>query len=317
MFRWLRRKRIKTAHLEQVTNPKRQNNLEIASEIKKLNQKYQQFSSAYWGDFKKLLLATDVGSETALHLLTLTQRKVKKSEADPAKIKNILKKIIIDEYNKTTTPQHINFQLNQLNVFLMVGVNGVGKTTSIAKIAYHYLQQGQKILLIAADTFRAGAVQQLKIWADRLNVDIVTPLKPNQDPASVVYRGLEKAQQEKYDLVFIDTAGRLHNKVNLMAELAKINKTIEKVIHKAPDETLLIIDALVGQNGLNQAEVFSRSVKVTGIILTKTDSTAKGGIVLRINHHFHIPVKMIGNGEHLENLHLFNIETYAHNILGL
>ena len=197
-------------------------------------------------------------------------------------------------------------------VLLFVGVNGVGKTTSIGKIAYKLKQEGKKVLLIAGDTFRAGAIEQLEEWSKITGADIVK--KEGADPASVVYDGLEKAKNENYDVVLIDTAGRLQNKVNLMNELSKINKVIENNVGGAPHETLLVIDATTGQNGISQAKSFKEITNITGIILTKLNGTARGGIVLAIKEMVGIPVKYIGLGEKKEDLKIFDIEKYIYGL---
>lgn len=197
-------------------------------------------------------------------------------------------------------------------VILMVGVNGVGKTTTIAKLAHKYKNEGKKVMLIAGDTFRAGAVEQLKIWADRTNSLFYG--KENTDPAGVIYDGLLKAKEDDADIVLIDTAGRLHNKVNLMKELEKINKVIGRIIPGAPHETLLVIDATTGQNGIMQAKAFKEITDITGIVLTKLDGTAKGGIVLAIKEEVNIPVKFVGLGEKMTDLIPFDIENYIYGL---
>ena len=194
----------------------------------------------------------------------------------------------------------------------MVGVNGVGKTTTIAKLAYKYKSEGKKVMLVAGDTFRAGAVDQLKIWADR--TDSLFFGKENIDPAGVIYDGLLKAKEDDVDIVLVDTAGRLHNKVNLMKELEKINKVIGKIIPDAPHETLLVIDGTTGQNGIMQAQAFKEITNITGIVLTKLDGTAKGGIVLAIKEEVNIPVKFVGLGEKMTDLIPFDIENYIYGL---
>ena len=197
-------------------------------------------------------------------------------------------------------------------VILMVGVNGVGKTTTIGKLATKYHEESKKVLLVAGDTFRAGAKEQLEEWAIRSHADIV--FGENKDPASVVYDGINKAKEQNYDIVFIDTAGRLQNKVNLMNELSKINKVISSILPGAPHETLLVIDATTGQNGISQAQSFKEITNVTGIVLTKLDGTAKGGIVLAIKENVGIPVKFIGLGEQANDLKVFDIEKYIYGL---
>ena len=197
-------------------------------------------------------------------------------------------------------------------VILFVGVNGVGKTTTIGKLAYSLKEKGKKVLMVAGDTFRAGAVEQIKEWGERIDVPVV--LKENADPASVVYDGLGKAKAENFDVVLIDTAGRLQNKSNLMHELDKINRVIGNIIPGAPHETLLVIDATTGQNGIAQAKSFKEITKITGIVLTKLDGTAKGGIVLAIKEEVGLPVKYVGLGERKEDLKVFDIEKYIHGV---
>lgn len=204
---------------------------------------------------------------------------------------------------------NLNLNPNGLSVFLFVGVNGVGKTTTIAKIAYRLKKEGKKVLLAAGDTFRAGAIDQLEVWAKRVGVDIVTKVS-GSDPSSVIYDATQKAINEKYDVLLCDTAGRLQNKVNLMKELEKMHRVISREVVGAPQETLLVIDATTGQNGLSQAEAFLEATKVTGVILTKLDGTSKGGIVLAIRDKYNIPIKMVGLGEKMEDLEYFDLEDY-------
>ena len=207
----------------------------------------------------------------------------------------------------------ITFQNDGPTVLLVVGVNGVGKTTTIAKLAKRYIDQNKKVLLIAADTFRAGATEQLSIWAERLGCGIVTG-KENQDPASVAYDGVKKAKEENYDLVICDTAGRLQNKLNLMNELAKIKRVIGKEITSAPHETFLIIDATTGQNGVIQAKAFKECTSLTGVIITKMDGTSKGGIILAIRDELGIPVRFIGLGEKMDDLQEFDLDQYLYGL---
>ena len=207
----------------------------------------------------------------------------------------------------------INYNPDGPTVLLFIGVNGVGKTTTIGKLAWKLKEEGKKVLLVAGDTFRAGATKQLEQWSEKVGVSFVGK-EEGADPASVVYDGLEKAKQENYDVVMIDTAGRLQNKVNLMKELEKINRVIQNAIPGAPHETLLIIDATTGQNGISQAKSFQEITNITGIVLTKLDGTAKGGIVLAIKEEVNIPVKYIGLGETKEDLQPFDIEQYIYGL---
>ena len=228
-----------------------------------------------------------------------------------------LNEVIVDELfiiyvNNESITDKINMAEDGPTVILMVGVNGVGKTTTIAKLAHKYKSEGKRVMMIAGDTFRAGAVEQLKIWADR--TDSLFYGRENTDPAGVIFDGLVKAKEENVDIVLIDTAGRLHNKVNLMKELEKINKVIGNQIPNAPHETLLVIDATTGQNGIMQAASFKEITNITGIVLTKLDGTAKGGIVLAIKEAVNIPVKFVGLGEKMTDLIPFDIENYIYGL---
>ena len=229
-----------------------------------------------------------------------------------------LKEIIVDEIfiiyvNDEVITSKINFANEGPTIILFVGVNGVGKTTTIAKIADKLKNEGKKVMLVAGDTFRAGATKQLEEWANKVGTSF-TGRSEGADPASVVYDGLEKAKEESIDVVLIDTAGRLQNKTNLMKELEKINKVIGKIRPGAPHETLLVIDATTGQNGISQAIAFKEITNITGIVLTKLDGTAKGGIVLAIKEKVGIPVKYIGLGEKKEDLQPFDIEKYIYGL---
>ncbi len=206
----------------------------------------------------------------------------------------------------------INYAEVGPTVVLFVGVNGVGKTTTIGKIANRLKEEGKKVLLVAGDTFRAGAVEQIVEWGERTNCPVI--YKENADPASVIFDGVTKAKEEDYDIVLIDTAGRLQNKANLMNELEKMNKVIGKIIPDAPHETLLVVDATTGQNGISQAKEFQKITNITGIVLTKLDGTAKGGIVLAIKESLGIPVKFVGMGEQAKDLRTFDIEKYIYGL---
>ncbi len=207
----------------------------------------------------------------------------------------------------------ITFVENSPTVIFMCGVNGVGKTTTVAKLAHKYKERGKKVLLVAGDTFRAGAVEQLTFWAQKVGVDILS--KPNGDPASLCYDAMKKALEEHYDLVLVDTAGRLQNKKGLMDELSKMVRVIKKVIPEAPHEALLIIDANTGQNGIDQASVFKEACNLTGIIITKMDGTSKGGIILSIRDRLALPVKFIGLGEKMDDLEEFDLDKYLYGLL--
>ena len=207
----------------------------------------------------------------------------------------------------------IQFRDDGPTVLLVVGVNGVGKTTTIAKLANRYIQQGKKVMLAAADTFRAGAKEQLTIWAERLGIQIITG-KDQGDPASVAYDGVKKAKEENVDLLIVDTAGRLQTKANLMAELAKIKRVMSKEIPDAPHDTFLIIDATTGQNGVVQAKAFAEVTNLTGVVITKMDGTSKGGIILAIRDELGVPVRFIGLGERMDDLQEFDLDKYLYGL---
>ena len=287
---------------------------EFVSKLNVLGIKYTKIDEAYFEELEQILIMADIGVNTVENFLDRLRVRVKKENITDTKYLN---EVIVDELfiiyvNGENITDKINIAKEGPTVILMVGVNGVGKTTTIGKLAYKYHNEGKKVMLIAADTFRAGAVEQLKVWADR--TDAVFYGKENTDPAGVIYDGLVKALEEKADIVLIDTAGRLQNKVNLMKELEKMNKVITKFIPDAPHETLLVIDATTGQNGIMQAKAFKEITNITGIVLTKLDGTAKGGIVLAIKEEVNIPVKFIGLGERMEDLKPFDIEAYIYGL---
>ena len=288
---------------------------EFVSELSILGHKYHKVNDDYFEELEAILIKADIGIRTVTEFLDRLRKRVKDEKIEDT---GYLREVIIDELfmiyvNGDSLTDKINIQEDGPTVILMVGVNGVGKTTTIGKLANKYLNEGKKVMLIAGDTFRAGAVPQLKEWAER--TDSLFVGKENMDPASVIYDGLEEALKEKADIVLIDTAGRLQNKVNLMNELEKINKVIGKFIPGAPHETLLIIDATTGQNGISQAISFKEITNITGIVLTKLDGTAKGGIVLAIKEEVNLPVKFVGLGEGINDLKSFDIEDYIYGLL--
>lgn len=289
---------------------------EFKSKLSILNGKYKKVSDEYFDELEEIFITADIGVETVMDLIDKLKRRVKKENIVDSKD---LMDIIIDEMfviyvNNDIIVNKINYSKEGPTVILFVGVNGVGKTTTIGKIAYKLKKEGKKVLLVVGDTFRAGAVEQIKEWGIKTNCEVC--YKDTKDAASVIYDGLEKAKNENYDVVLIDTAGRLQNKVNLMNELEKINKVIGKIIPNAPHEVLLVIDATSGQNGISQAKSFKEITNITGIVLTKLDGTAKGGIVLAIKEKVGIPVKFIGLGEKEEDLKVFDIEKYIYGLFG-
>jgi len=286
----------------------------FTSKLGLLSSKYKKVSSEYFEELEELLIMADIGVNTVMNFIDQIKDRVKKEKIEDTED---LKEIIVDELfiiyvNNDVIVNKINYSENGPTVILFVGVNGVGKTTTIGKLANKLIRENKKVMMIAGDTFRAGAVEQIIEWGNKVGCKVVG--KENADPASVMYDGLEIAKNENYDVVLIDTAGRLQNKVNLMKELEKINKVIGKIIPNAPHETLLVIDATTGQNGISQAKSFKEITNITGIVLTKLDGTAKGGIVLAIKEEVNIPVKYIGLGEKSEDLKVFDIEKYIYGL---
>ena len=287
----------------------------FVSKLANLTNKYRTINDEYFDELEEILIMADIGVNTVMDFIDrLRDRVAKEKISDP----ELLKEIIVDELfiiyvGDEVLSSKIKYCENGPTVILFVGVNGVGKTTTIAKIAWKMKQEGKKVLLVAADTFRAGAVEQLQLWSERVGVSFYGK-DEGSDPASVVYDGCQMAKNEDYDVVLVDTAGRLQNKVNLMKELEKMNKVIGGIIPDGPHETLLVIDATTGQNGISQAKAFQEITNITGIVLTKLDGTAKGGIVLAIKEQLGLPVKFIGLGEAKEDLQVFDIEKYIYGL---
>jgi len=262
-----------------------------------------------------IFIQADIGIDTVIYFIDELRKEVENKKIDDPKD---LAEIIVDKmfeiYLKGELVQtDLNYDEDEVNVYLFVGVNGVGKTTTIGKLAKQLQDEGKKVMMVAGDTFRAGAIDQLSEWGKRSNT-FVFKKETGSDPSSVIFDALEIARREKYDVVLVDTAGRLQTKVNLMAELSKMKRVIQKTLPKAPQETLLVIDATTGQNGMRQAEVFKEATDVSGIILTKLDGTAKGGIVLAIRHLYHLPIKYVGLGEKIDDLVMFDIEQYIYGL---
>ena len=265
-------------------------------------------------ELEEVLIRSDVGVATTLKIIEALETRVAKDKyLGTSELGQILSEEVTTLLNKHQKEEVKGFDSalpNQPQVIMVVGVNGVGKTTTIGKLAHHYKAGGKKVIMGAADTFRAGAIDQLQIWADRVGVDIVKQ-QMGSDPASVAFDTLQSAVAQKSDLVIIDTAGRLHNKINLMNELGKVKKVMDKVVPNAPHEVLLVLDGSTGQNAFEQAKQFTAATQVTALAITKLDGTAKGGVVMGISDQFQIPVKYIGVGEGLEDLQLFNATAFV------
>lgn len=287
---------------------------EFVSQLSNLSKKYKNISEDYFEELENILIMADIGINTVMTFVDRLKDRVKKEKITDS---NILKEIIVDELfvmyvGNNIIDSKIHFSSEGPTVILFVGVNGVGKTTTIGKIGAMYKNKGKKVMMVAGDTFRAGAREQLELWGEKTGIRVIS--NASSDPAAVMYDALEIAKKEKYDLVLIDTAGRLQNKSNLMDELAKINRVVKKIIPEAPHETLLVIDATTGQNGISQAKAFKEITNITGIVLTKLDGTAKGGIVLAIKEEVNIPVKYVGLGEGVNQIEAFDIEKYIYGL---
>ena len=289
----------------------------FGARLNSIANKYKEANSDYFDELERCLIEADVGVNLTMSVLDETEKMAASQHVDnPKEINDLLVDNLFMNYAKSgdSFQTEIKFDPENPTVLLMVGVNGTGKTTTIAKLAKHYKELGKKVLLVAADTFRAGAVQQLSIWANRIGVDIFERGQ-GADPASVCFDAIKKAINEKYDLVMVDTAGRLHTKDYLMAELGKVNRVIKKVLPVAPQEIWLALDANTGQNGVQQAKVFKEVTPLTGVVITKMDGTSKGGIILAIRDQLGVPVRFIGLGEHEDDLREFDLDRYLYALL--
>lgn len=273
----------------------------VLANVDSADENYSEFAL---DDIEDTLISADLGVDYAVGLVDNLRNK---KNAKPTELKDYLK----NEFKKTLLEAgqtELNYKDGELNIYFITGVNGAGKTTLIAKMAYQFKQEGKKVLIAAGDTFRAAAEEQLNIWSNRAGADIVR--RDKADPASVVYEAIQKAKNEKYDVILVDTAGRLQNKFNLMEELKKIKTVIDKQAPEALRESILVIDANTGQNGLQQAKVFSESVNLTCVALTKLDGSAKGAIIIAIAKEMKLPVKLVGVGEKMEDLKAFNLDDF-------
>lgn len=277
---------------------------------------FRHVDEDFFDDLEDMLIESDVGYDMAMKLSDSLREEVKLENAkSKQEVSNVIIEKMVDLYEEAGQGENPDLRMaaEGPTVIMFVGVNGAGKTTTIGKMAALFKRQGKKVLLAAADTFRAGATEQLDVWAQRDGVDIVTGPE-NGDPAAVVFDAVQKAKREDYDVLFVDTAGRLQNKVNLMNELAKMKRILTREIPDAPHEVLLVLDATTGQNALNQVKLFKQSTDVTGIVLTKLDGTARGGIVLAIRNELHLPVKYVGLGEKVDDLQKFNASDFVYGL---
>lgn len=286
----------------------------IVDKIDDLFNNYGEIDDELFDELEEILIMADIGMNTTMTLIeklkeALKERKIK----DSALVKDVLKDVMEDvlvEHN------HSTFELpNEPTIIMVIGVNGVGKTTSIGKIAHRLKSEGKSVLIAAGDTFRAAAIEQLKVWGDRVNVPVIHQTE-GSDPAAVIFDAIQSAKAKKVDVLICDTAGRLHNKVNLMNELSKVFRVIDREYPNAHKEVLLVLDATTGQNAIQQAKVFNEAAQINGIVLTKLDGTAKGGVVLAINQELSIPVKLIGVGEGIEDLQPFDARAFVHALFG-
>ncbi|HAQ6359685.1 TPA: signal recognition particle-docking protein FtsY [Enterococcus faecium] len=277
----------------------------------RMNELFANFRTVdedFFEELEETLIGADVGFETAIRITEALRQEVKLRNAKKsAEVQNAIIEKLVDLYEAEGINEvnELNIQEDGLTVILFVGVNGVGKTTSIGKLAHQFKNEGKKVLMAAADTFRAGAIDQLVVWGERAGVEVVRG-NAGGDPAAVVFDALERAKTEQADVLLVDTAGRLQNKVNLMNELEKIKRVIQRELPEAPQETLLVLEATTGQNAMVQAKQFKETTDVTGLVLTKLDGTAKGGIVLAIRNELHLPVKLVGLGEGIDDLEPFD-----------
>lgn len=285
----------------------------FSTKMNDLVKNYRKVDEEFFEELEELLISADVGVATVMDLIDVLKdeartRNIKDTEALQSVISEKLAELLHKEEDNS-----LNIQEDELTVFLFVGVNGVGKTTTIGKLAHKFKQEDKKVVLAAGDTFRAGAIEQLDVWGERVGVDVIKH-QAGSDPAAVVFDAVKSAKSRKADILLCDTAGRLQNKVNLMNELEKVKRVIQKEIPNAPHEVILVLDATTGQNAMSQAKQFSQSTDVSGIALTKLDGTAKGGIVLAIRHELDIPVKLVGLGEQMDDLQEFDADTFVYGL---
>ena len=287
----------------------------FSGRVNELVSRYRKVDEDFFEELEEILIQADVGFDTVMTLIDELKMEVKrKNIQDPSEVQSAISEKLVAIYESgDQASSELNLQENELTVILFVGVNGVGKTTTIGKLAYQFKSEGKKVVMAAGDTFRAGAIEQLEVWGERVGVDVIKQ-ESGSDPAAVMFDAIKAAQSRKADILLCDTAGRLQNKVNLMKELEKVKRVIEREIPGAPHEVLLVLDATTGQNAMLQAKTFKEATNVSGIVLTKLDGTAKGGIVLAIRNELQIPVKFVGLGEKMDDLQAFDAEKYVYGL---
>ncbi|RBP95209.1 signal recognition particle-docking protein FtsY [Cytobacillus firmus] len=287
----------------------------FSNKVNDLVSRYRKVDEEFFEELEEILIGADVGFDTVMELVEELRREVKrKNIQDPRDVQAVISEKLVEIYDSAgETSTELNIQTEGLTVILFVGVNGVGKTTTIGKLAHKFKNEGKSVLLAAGDTFRAGAIEQLEVWGERVGVDVIKQ-GAGSDPAAVMYDAVQAAKSRNADILICDTAGRLQNKVNLMKELEKVKRVIEREVPGAPHEVLLVLDATTGQNAMIQAKTFKEATDVSGIVLTKLDGTAKGGIVLAIRNELEIPVKFVGLGEKMDDLQEFNAEQYVYGL---
>ena len=290
----------------------------FTSKVNDLVARYRTVDEEFFEELEEILISADVGVETVMELIEELEMEVKRRNIkDTEQIQAVISEQLVEIYYGDDEESIEELSLNEdgLSVVLIVGVNGVGKTTTIGKLAYQLKQEGKKVVLAAGDTFRAGAIEQLEVWGERTGVDVIKHSE-GADPAAVIYDGIQAAKSRGADVLLCDTAGRLQNKVNLMKELSKVKNVISREIEGAPHETLLVLDATTGQNAMAQAKTFKEATDVSGIVLTKLDGTARGGIVLAIRNEMGLPVKFVGLGEQMTDLQRFNAHQFVYGLFG-
>ncbi|WP_175073192.1 signal recognition particle-docking protein FtsY [Terribacillus sp. AE2B 122] len=288
----------------------------FSDRMNNLMARYRKVDEDFFEELEEVLIASDVGVNTVMDLVDELRMEAKRQNIkDSIQLKDVISEKLVEIYqgDEDEQPQKLKMNDDGLTIYLFVGVNGVGKTTSIGKLAYKLKREGKKVVMAAGDTFRAGAIEQLQVWGERTGVEVIRH-NAGSDPAAVIYDGIKAAQARGADVLLCDTAGRLQNKVNLMNELNKVHRVIEREVPGAPHEVLLVLDATTGQNALAQAKTFQETANVSGIVLSKLDGTAKGGIVLAIRNEMKIPVKFVGLGEQMEDLQEFDPNAFVYGL---